>query len=204
MDAREKDDGEWWVAVKFEGSRAGGLRLFTSTEYYRMGEVGIIGPDERVELVGGLIYEMPPITPGHARAVGVLHELLMFALSGRAEVRGQSPVHLDDRSDPQPDVAAVKLIPDDYLERHPEAADIFLLVEVADSGLHRDRTVKIPRYALTGVPEVWLIDLDRRVATVYRDPSDGCYLSETPVAIGGALSPMAFPYVGIPLARIVR
>ena len=78
-----------------EVSRAEGLRQFTSAEFYRLGEIGVIGFDERVELVDGLIYKMAPINPRHANAVDVLAGLLTIALDGRARVRGQNPVHLD-------------------------------------------------------------------------------------------------------------
>jgi hypothetical protein len=87
--------------AKVEASRADGLRQFTSDEFYRLNQIGIIGPDERAELVGGLIYEMSPINPRHARAVDIMQEALI-ALNGRARIRGQSPVHLDDHSDPRP------------------------------------------------------------------------------------------------------
>ena len=116
----------------------------------------------------------------------------------------QNPVHLDDKSDPQPDVAVVKLDADDYLERHPGPAELFFLIEVADSTLHHDKTVKVPRYAVTGVPEVWLVDLEERVVTICREPSDGRYQSEAPFGIGGVLSPLAFPDVAIPVALVIR
>ncbi len=190
--------------AKVEVSRAEGQRQFTSAEFYRMGEIGVIGPDERVELVGGLIYTMAPINPRHANAVDVLAGLLTIALDGRARVRGQNPVHLDESSDPQPDVAVVKLTADGYLERHPNPAEIHLLVEVADSTLLFDKSVKIPRYAISGVQEVWLVDLGTRLATVYREPFEGRYLSETPVDIGGVLSPVEFSDVAIPVALVVR
>jgi Uma2 family endonuclease len=77
-------------------------------------------------------------------------------------------------------------------------------VEVADSSLVFDKSVKIPRYAMTGVQEVWLIDLGNGVATVYREPFEGRYLSETPVGAGGVLSPMAFPDVAVPMHLVVR
>ncbi len=105
---------------------------------------------------------------------------------------------------PAPDVAVVRLDADDYLERHPIPADIFLLIEVADSTPRHDKSVKVPRYALTGVPEVWLVDLEKRVTTIYRQPSQGRYLSETPVGAGGVLSPLAFPGVAIPAGPVVR
>ena len=139
--------------AKVERSQAEGLRLFTSAEFYRMAELGIIGPDERVELVGGLIYEMSPINPWHADAVDALNEVLTLALSGRARVRAQNPLHLDDMSDPQPDVAVVVPREGGYRDRHPVPAEIHLLAEVADSTLRDDARRKIPRYARAGIPE---------------------------------------------------
>jgi Uma2 family endonuclease len=179
-----------------------GQRLFTSDEFYRMGESDGFGPEERVELVGGLICTMTPINPRHADAVEFLVEELRRALNGRAKVRTQEPVHLDGKSDPQPDVAVVMPRPYGYLDRHPQPREIFLLAEVSDSTARYDKTV--PGYAMSGVPEVWVVDLLERAVVVYREPSGGRYLSEQSVSHGEAVSPMAFSDLAIPVSRFIR
>jgi Uma2 family endonuclease len=184
--------------------REDGQRLFTVAEFYRLGEVGIIGPDERVELVDGVIYEMAPINPRHAAAVEELADALRVALVGRARVRTQNPVHLDDRNDPQPDVAVVVPRESGYWDRHPVPSEIHLLAEVADSTLQDDKRRKIPRYAQAGISEVWLVDLERGLVTVYRSPSPDGYLSKADTGQDGTLTLLAFPDASIPVARFTR
>jgi Uma2 family endonuclease len=181
-----------------------GQRLFTTAEFYRLGEMGILRPDERVELVDGLIYEMSPINPRHADAVEELADALRLALAGRARVRNQNPVHLDDRNDPQPDVAVVLAREGGYRDRHPIPSEIHLLAEVADSTLDEDKRRKIPRYARAGIPEVWLIDLENGVVVVYRRPSANGYQSQSAVGGDRSLSLLAFPDVTIAAAPFVQ
>jgi Uma2 family endonuclease len=181
-----------------------GQRLFTVTEFYRMAEAGVFRPDERVELVDGVIYEMAPINPRHAEAVEELADALRVALAGRARVRAQNPVRLDDRNDPLPDVAVVEPREGGYWDRHPVPAEILLIAEVADSTLRDDKRRKIPRYARAGIPEVWVIDLEQRVVTVYREPSADGYLSKADVGRDGVLAPLAFPDAGILVSWFTR
>jgi Uma2 family endonuclease len=96
-------------------------------------------------------------------------------------------------SNPQPDVAVVVPRGGGYRDRHPVPSEIQMLVEVADSTLHSDKRRKIPRYARAGIPEVWLVDLEQRLVTVYRDPAPGGYLLKTEVATDESLAPLAFP-----------
>jgi Uma2 family endonuclease len=178
-----------------------GQRLFTVTEFYRMAEAGVFRPDERVELVDGVIYQIAPINPRHAEAVEELADALRVALVGRVRVRAQNPVRLDDRNDPLPDVAVVEPREGGYWDRHPVPPEIHLLAEVADSTTGDDKRRKIPRYARAGIPEVWLIDLEQLVVTVYREPSAEGYLSKADVGRDGVLAPLAFPDAGIPVSR---
>nr|WP_294507334.1 Uma2 family endonuclease [uncultured Rhodopila sp.] len=181
-----------------------GQRLFTVMEFYRMAEAGVFRPDERVELVDGVIYQMAPINPRHAEAVEELADALRVALVGRARVRAQNPVRLDDRNDPLPDVAVVLPRQGGYWDRHPVPPDIRLIAEVADSTLRDDKRRKIPRYARAGIPEVWLIDLEQLLVTVYREPSPDGYLSKADVGRDGILAPLAFPDATIPVSRVTR
>ena len=134
-------------------------RLFTVHEYYRMAEAGIFGEDDRVELLSGEIVEMTPIGSRHAAAVSRLIHVFTARLSGTAILRVQDPLRLDNYSEPQPDLAIVRLRQDFYRDAHPDAADVLLLIEVADTSGDIDRTVKIPLYARSGVAEVWVVDL---------------------------------------------
>jgi len=189
------------VASATGGRREDGRRLFTVTEFYRMAEGGVFGPDERVELLDGVIYQMAPINPRHAEAVEELADALRVALAGRARVRAQNPVRLDDRNDPLPDVAVVVPREGGYWDRHPVPAEIHLLAEVADSTLRDDKRRKIPRYARAGIPEVWLVDLEQRLVTIYREPAPDGYLSKLDAGRDAILTPLAVPDASIPVSR---
>lgn len=148
---------------------------FTVEEYERMGEAGILSPDERVELIEGEIIEMSPIGERHAACVARLNQVLSMTLQGRALLWVQSPLRLDDRSEPQPNVMALRPREDFYAQSLPTPADVLLLIEVSDTTLEYDRQVKLPLYARAGVPEVWIVNLqDERVET-YAAPAGGAY-----------------------------
>src|SRR5215469_8872450 len=119
----------------------------TVTDYRRLGTAGILGEDERVELLEGQLVDMSPIGPRHALAVDALTELLVLAASGRAAVRVQNPIVLDDASEPQPDVALLRKPWDGHPHAHPRPPDVYLLIEVADSSLEFDLGAKLELYA---------------------------------------------------------
>src|SRR5438552_5836451 len=123
-------------------------RTFTVDEYHRIGEAGIIGPDERVELLGGDIISMTPISPRHAAVVKRLARILIEQLGARAVVGIQDPIGLDDLSEPQPDVSVAKARDDYYAGAHPRPEDLLLVVEVADTTAFSDRHRQVPSYAL--------------------------------------------------------
>ncbi len=129
-------------------------------DYHRMAEVGVLAPDARVELIEGGIVDMAPIGSRHAYAVDLLAERLIVALAGAAIVRVQGPIRLGARSEPQPDLAVLKNRGGRYADSHPEAADVLLVIEVSDTTLQFDSGVKGRLYALHGIPEFWLVDLD--------------------------------------------
>ncbi|MGH2588820.1 MAG: Uma2 family endonuclease [Dehalococcoidia bacterium] len=168
-------------------------RRFTVDEYYRMAEAGILHEDDHIELLDGEIIEMSPIGGRHAACVNCLAELFITRLAGRAIVGIQNPVHLSSGSEPEPDIALVRPRPDRYASGHPRPADIFLLVEVADSSLTYDRDVKLIFYAEAGIPEAWIVDLNAARILVYRAPRPDGYRQMTIVGPEEALSPIAFP-----------
>ncbi len=162
-----------------------------------MGEAGIIGPEERTELIEGEIYVMPPIGPGHAEGVWHAQSRLERAVGDRARVRVQNPIRLPDGSEPQPDVALVRPRPEGYKDAHPGPDDVLLVIEVAHSTLAFDRDVKLPLYARAGIPEAWLMNLPADRVEVHRDPHPDGYHSITIVTRDGTLTPAAFPDVSI-------
>jgi len=167
--------------------------LFTVDEYHRMGEAGIFGEDDRVELIEGEIIEMSPIGSPHAARVKRLTQLLVRRLGRRAIVQVQDPVVLSQLSEPQPDLAVVKARADFYAARHPQPPDVLLIVEVADSSRVFDRNVKAPLYARAGVPELWVVDVIDAVVDVYRKPWRGRYREATRFRRGQRMTIAAFP-----------
>lgn len=170
--------------------------------YHAMAEDGRLDPDARVELLEGAIVPMPPI--GHAHA-NIVDELAVLAITqaprGTVRVRVQGPLRLDAYSEPQPDIAILRGPADAYRTRHPTAADVLLLLEVADSSLRDDRMRKMPLYARHGIPEVWLVNLVDRVVEVHRAPLRGTYMVTEPVRTG-LLRPALTPEVAIELDRL--
>lgn len=169
----------------------------SATEYLRMGDAGVFGPEARLELIEGEIVEMTPIGSRHAGAVKTLTRLLVRLAGDRAVVSVQDPVVLGDQSVPQPDLALLEPRADSYSAAHPTAANILLAIEVADTTLAFDIDTKVPLYARAGVPEVWLIDVKEQTIRAYRDPSASGYKTSFTVAGEGSVASLVLPVVRV-------
>jgi Uma2 family endonuclease len=168
-------------------------RWFSVEEYDRMIKSGILTADERVELIEGEIVKMSPIGELHAACVKRLNAFFN-RLVGRDVIIGvQDPVHLNDFSRPQPDVALLKPRDDFYAQAHPTPDDILLIVEVADTTAASDRAVKVPLYARTGIPVVWLVDLQRDLIEIYARPVNGAYQEAREARRGDTLTLESLP-----------
>lgn len=178
-------------------------RKLDVADYHRMAEAGILGEDDRVELIEGELIEMAPIGSPHAGTVNGLTHLLVRAVGDRAVVAVQNPVRLGPYSEPQPDVALLRPRADSYRGATPITADVLLLIEVADRSLRYDRTVKLPLYARHGISEVWLIDLESRTVEVHREPAGDAYAMASRAVPGGSLEPALLPGVRLAVADIV-
>lgn len=169
----------------------------SASEYQRMGEAGVFGPEARLELIEGEIIEMTPIGSLHAGAVKTLNRLLVRMAGDRAVVSVQDPVVLGDRSVPQPDLALLEPRADGYAAAHPTAAEILLVIEVADTTLAFDLGTKVLLYARAAVPEVWVVDVNERAIRVYRDPTASGYKTGFTVAGQGRVATVALPDVHV-------
>src|SRR5579863_6654097 len=125
-------------------------------DYHRIAEAGILGEDDRVELIDGEVRVMSPIGNPHAATVNRYNALLSTLVGKDAIVSVQNPIQLNDMSEPQPDVVLLRFRDDFYADKTPTPADVLLIIEVSDTTLAYDRLEKLPRYALAGIPEVWL------------------------------------------------
>ena len=177
---------------------------FSVTEYYRMAETGILRPDARVELLDGKINDMSPIGPFHSGLVKRLSRLFNLQSKGRWIVATQDPLHLDDHSEPQPDIMLLQPEADDYISRHPHPENVFLLIEVSDKSLAHDRAEKIPAYGRAGVAEVWIVNLNAQTVEVYREPHFTGYAVKPVLHTGDQVSPLAFPDVSVDIAKLFQ
>jgi Uma2 family endonuclease len=168
-------------------------KLFTVDEYYRMADAGILKHDDRVELIDGEIIKMSPIGNRHLGCVNGTNRLFSAAFRGKAVVSVQNPLRLTNYTEPEPDIVLLKPRKDCYRYKRPWAEDALLVVEVADTTLAYDRDVKLPRYALSGVPEVWIENLEDDLLLVFRDPADGVYKTSLTFRCGDSISVAAFP-----------
>lgn len=175
---------------------------FTVESYQRLGELGVLGEDDRVELIHGQVVEMTPIGDRHASCVRRLHDLLARDALELAIIDVQNPVVLGNHDAPQPDLAVLRRRPDRY-PHHPRAQDILLVIEVADTSLAYDRDVKIPLYASAGIPEAWLVDLTGDQVGVYREPRTGTYARVQWAARGDVLTPLQLPQVTLAVTDIM-
>lgn len=178
-------------------------RRFTTQEYHRMGEAGLLGEDDRVELIEGEIIEMAPIGSRHAACVLRLTKLFTDRLGDRALVSVQNPIRLGEHSEPQPDVTLLRPRGDFYQQALPGRDDIFLVIEVVDTTGDYDRAIKLPLYARHGIAEAWLVDLAQGHVEVYRDPSAAGFSLKQTLAPGSTLSPLALPDVQLDVAEVV-
>lgn len=178
-------------------------RPITVAEFLRMGEVGILDPRDRVELIEGELIAMAPIGSNHAGTVIALYDCLAAATRGRALVSPQNPVQLDDRSLPQPDYAVLAPRPDHYRTAHPRPHEVLLLIEVADSSLEYDRNVKRALYARHGIGELWIVNLVEGDVEVCRSPGPNGYASVTTAGKADVLEPELLPGAQIKVADIL-
>jgi len=175
-------------------------RLFTVHEYYEMARVGILKPDERVELLDGEIVPMNPMGSPHLWCVTRLTRHFT-AFPDRALVNVQLPLRLGERSEPEPDLSLLQL--DTPQDRHPGPADVLLVIEVADTSLRTDRGRKRTMYARAGIPEYWIVDLLHDRIEVYRDPARARYQSVWLASRGDTISPLFAPDLMVDVSRVL-
>ena len=178
-----------------QATQAEGLqrRRFTTREYMEMAEAGILKPGERVELVQGEILIMPPIGSDHGAGVIVQLEALMPHAPGRFNLWTQTTVHLGEGISLEPDLAVLKFRQDRYAGHHPTAEDIVLIIEDARSSLAYDRDTKSRLYAMAGIPETWVVDLQGRTIERFTGPGPEGYQQHTTLRSGERISPVSLP-----------
>jgi len=179
-------------------------RLFTRDDYYAMAQAGILKPDERVELIEGVIYRMHPAGNRRALCITLLNDILaVLAAEGRISVSPQNPVHLNDFSEPRADLAVVQRRRAGLNPANPISEEVYFLIDVADSSLETNQQSKMPLYARCGIPEAWLVDLVKGILEVHRDPGLDGYRSVQRLRRGDRIAPLAFPDFEIAVESIL-
>ena len=181
-------------------------RRWTRVEYERLVELGVFRPDERIELIDGMLVVSEPQGSRHAATIRRVLRALRHALGETWQIDSQLPIALDADSEPEPDVAVVPLDPGAYRDGHPSRA--VLIVEIAESSYRIDREYKASLYARAGIPDYWIIDLARDTVEVHRDPSSEAplgwrYRSVATMSPPAAIAPLAAPDAPILVADLL-
>jgi len=163
-----------------------------------MVELGLF-ENERVELIDGILIAMSPQGTRHAELLRRLSELFFAEIRGRARVQLQSPLACGDDALPDPDLALVPL--GDYARKHPDTA--FLVIEVAESSLRKDRLAKGRVYARAGVPEYWIVNIGEAIVEVHSGPEADGYTTTEEHRSGEILRPAAFADIEVKLAELL-
>ena len=190
------------------GEPAIGTRRWTRLEYDRLVEAEILGPEDRIELLGGqMIVKEPQYSP-HATAIQLVQRTLDRAFGPGWSVRAQLPIALAEDSEPEPDVCVVRGDPRDYRDAHPERP--MLIVEVSLSRLGFDREHKGSLYARAGITDYWIVNLADRRVEIYREPvPDGAasfgwrYGRSLALGADERISPLAAPAAGVAVADLL-
>jgi Uma2 family endonuclease len=161
--------------------RAGVPVRFSNDAYHRLGEVGVLGADERVELIDGEVIQMTPVGGSHQTAVFDVDDYLDSLAGPGLHVVMQGAVKLEG-AEPVPDVMILRRA-DEVRGHLPPPAACLLVVEVSDTSAPYDRIGKRELYARGGIPEYWVVDLNTRTVVLHLRPVAGDYheVSEHPL-----------------------
>lgn len=183
-------------------------RGWTREEFQRAGDLGLFGPEERLELINGEIYEKVTQNSRHATGVLLSEEAARRIFGIGYSVRSQLPLALGGRGQPEPDIAVVTGSARDYAQAHP--TDAVLVIEVSDTTLDFDRTTKAAAYAQAGIADYWIVNLVERILEVYRQPTSMPgqslgfhYRSILRLAEGESISPLSAPNATIAVADLL-
>ena len=184
------------------------LHRFTRRQYARMIDHAVLDEDDPIELLDGLLLVKEPQSSPHRTAVLLVAKALEQAFADGWFVQVQSPIILDDRSEPEPDVSVVRGTPRDYVDSHPRSPA--LVVEIAQAGLRMARRRKAAAYARAGLADYWIVNLVDRVLEVYREPARpgpalgrSRYLSVITLDGAATITPLAAPSARVRVADLL-
>ena len=167
---------------------------WTVEDYHQLVKTGLL-EGKPVELLEGELIEMSPEEVPHSFTNRTVADYLRTLLKGKAFVSEAHPITLDN-SEPEPDIAIVRLPKDIYKQHHPYPEDIYWLIEVSNKTLEKDLKEKIITYARNSIPEYWVIDLSHKKVWVFTQPNLPSY-SQVQELTTGNIFPLSFPNTAI-------
>ncbi|MEC4805962.1 MAG: Uma2 family endonuclease [Jaaginema sp. PMC 1079.18] len=176
------------------------MTKWSVVDYQQMRKLGILN-HHRCELIKGVIWDMSPEGELHRFVNHRGVKYLRSILNQKAEVFEAHPITLAD-SEPQPDIAVVRLPDTRYLQHHPYPEDIFWLIEVADTTFAYDMDTKRQLYAQVSIPEYWVVDVRKKQLIVFRDLENNEFSTQTTMS-EGVIYPGAFPDVAVVVQQLV-
>jgi Uma2 family endonuclease len=177
---------------------------FTIHDYAQMLRTGILGEDDRVELIDGEVRVMSPIGPLHVALVNRLTAVLTRLIGEQAIVSVQNPIQLNDYTEPQPDLTLLAPRDDFYSTALAQPYDVLLVIEVADSSLEYDREEKLPRYAASGIAEVWIVDVSAQSIEQHSQPRGGQYRTKRTYEYDEAVTAVSLAGITVQVSQIFR
>jgi Uma2 family endonuclease len=179
-------------------------RRWTREEYHCAADLGLFGPEERLELLDGEIYaKMSPRKPPHSTAVGHAGDVLARLFGPGFHTCTEQPLVLNDLSEPEPDIVIVPGARFDYQTEHPRTAVALLVAEVADTSLRFDRSQKGQAYARAGISDYWISSLRKRQLKLHRDPAGSHYRSVTILGEEDTVVPLAAPHTTLRVSDLL-
>jgi len=180
------------------------IRPIKVAEYHCMAEAGVFHPEERVELITGQLVTMAAKGTAHTATLRRINRLFT-RLSFKIEiiVQIQDPIVLDNYSEPEPDLALLRIDPREYIDSHPTAADTYLVIEIADTSFTYDCETKGKLYAQSNITDYWVVDVVNRKLHVFRQPSNQGYQREVILTEDASVSPLQFPDITITVQEML-
>lgn len=175
------------------------LRRLTVTEYQKLGKIGVLQPNDRVELFDGLLIQMAPIGPEHQFIVEKLNDIFSEQKKGRFRIGPGRPIPLSDFNELHPDLVLFK-IEAGTRRQHVSPQQIYLVIEVSDTTLKYDSEKKLGAYESAGIPEYWIVDVPDACLRIFRLNAHGKYAEM--VVSEGSVAVQAFPDVVIRLQEL--
>ena len=176
------------------------LYKWSVEDYHQIIESGIL-EGKSVELLEGEIITMSPEKPLHSSRIDTVADYLRDVLKGIAKVREAHPITLDN-SEPEPDIAIVRIDDNNYCNCHPYPQDIYWLVEVSNRTLTKDLEEKSVTYSRNGIPEYWVIDLPHNKLWIFTNPQQGGYLDKQEITTGN-INSVAFSSINIKVEKLL-